>query len=464
MRLEMKQEHHTTYMSGIRDFLTIFFKYKRMIMIVFLLILVIGTVIILNIPRTYEAKTSLLVKFGREFMYRPELGEKAGSMIVMGRAEAMNNEIKILKNQDLIKKVVGTVGIGNLYPNLTGAKMPQGVTAEDIAVGYFEKNLNAVIVAGSSVIEVSFKHENPAVAAQSMNTLIEFFKDKHVEVYSDPKSPFLEEQTREYRAKLRETEGSLQAFKQKHQVFSLDEQRTALLKQRIELDTALKTTETQVRELQERIAYVKSPRWSVDVGPDGKSQLAALEQREQALLEKYNEGSRLVQGVRIEIQARKDSNQRSMEDSRQLELSRLQGELGATQAKVDGLRRQMGQVVGEVQALDGREKDFSGLKRELVTHEANYKTYLDKSEEARISEDLDKRKMTNVSVLQAAMAPVEPVKSDRGKYFLFTLILGLGGGIGLAFARERVPQRCTTALSAEKHLGLPVIVAITLRQ
>jgi polysaccharide biosynthesis protein PslE len=331
-------------------------------------------------------------------------------------------------------------------------------------VEFFDKNLKAVVDRESNVIEVLFKNENPAVAAQAINTLIEFFKDKHVEVYSDPKSSFLEEQTREYREKLRETETTLQTFKQKHQVFSLDEQRTALLKQRSELDIALKSTETQIRELQERIAFVKSPRWNIDIGADGKNQLAILEQKEQAILDKYTENSRAVQSIRTEIQARRDSIQRGLEDSRRIELSRLQGEVGALQAKADGIRRQLGQVVGEVQALDGREKDFSSLKRELGTHEANYKAYLGKSEEARISEDLDKRKMSNVSVLQAATVPVEPAKNDRLKYFFLTLIIGLGGGIGLAFVRERVPQRCTTALSAEKHLGLPVIVAITLRQ
>ena len=39
-------------------------------------------------------------------------------MTVMGREEAMNNEIKILTNQDLMKKVVGVLGVENLYPKL----------------------------------------------------------------------------------------------------------------------------------------------------------------------------------------------------------------------------------------------------------------------------------------------------------------------------------------------------------
>ena len=209
---------------------------------------------------------------------------------------------------------------------------------------------------------------------------------------------------------------------------------------------------------------MKGPQWRTEISPEGKTQLAVLEQKEQELLEKYTENSRTVQSVRKEIQVRKDAIRRSTEDSRQVELSKLEGELGPLQVKADGLRRQLGHVAGEVQSLDGREKDFVNLKRELATREANYKTYVDKSEEARISDDLNKRKMTNVSVLQAAAVPTEPAKRDRAKFMLMALVLGLVGGIGLAFVLETVPQRCTTPLSAEKHLGLPVIVTIALKK
>ena len=454
----MERENPRTYISGVRNFLTIFFKYKRMILTVFLVVAIIGITVALQIPAMYEAKANLLVKFGREFMYRPEVGERAASITAMNREEAMNNEIKILTNQDLMKKVVGVLGVENLYPKLINKKFPQGITAMDFAVRDFEKNFSATISRGSSVIEVSFRHENPAMAAKAVNTLIEFFTDKHVEVYSDPKSSFLEEQASEYDTKLKEAEGNLQAFKQKHQVFSLEEQRNTLLRQRSELDTTLKTTETQIRELQTRIAFVKSPQWRTEISPEARGQLAILEQKEQELLERYAENSRFVQSVRKEIQVRKDTIQRGTEDSRQVELSKLEGELGPLQVKADGLRRQLGQVAGQIPVLDGREKEFVSLKRELATREANYKTYVDKSEEARISDDLNKRKMTNVSILQAATAPTDPAKRDRAKFMLMALVLGLVGGIGLAFVLETVPQRCTTPLSAEKHLSLPVIV------
>ena len=114
----MERENPRTYISGVRTFLAIFFKYKRMILTVFLVVAIIGITIALQIPAMYEAKANLLVKFGREFMYRPESARKAASMTVMGREEAMNNEIKILTNQDLMKKVVGVLGVENLYPKL----------------------------------------------------------------------------------------------------------------------------------------------------------------------------------------------------------------------------------------------------------------------------------------------------------------------------------------------------------
>ena len=123
----MERENPRTYISGVRNFLAIFFKYKRMILTVFLVVAIIGITVALQIPAMYESKANLLVKFGREFMYRPELGDKAASMTVMGREEAMNNEIKILTNQDLMKKVVGVLGVENLYPKLSGGQVsPRG--------------------------------------------------------------------------------------------------------------------------------------------------------------------------------------------------------------------------------------------------------------------------------------------------------------------------------------------------
>lgn len=460
----MHQESTSQIFNDLVKFLTIFFKYKWMILAVFIAVSAIGIYVVIDrYPTLYEAKASILVKLGQESMYRSET-QPNRSERVMGADEALNNEIKILTNHDLIKNVIASIGIKNLYPEWVedGAKETDRML--NAAVGKFGLDLTASPVKDSNIIEIVFKHEQPAVAAKALNTLIEQFKDKHAEVYSDPKSSFLEEQTSTFNVKLKQAEDKLQAFKQQHQVYSLDEQRSALLSQRIILDTTLKTTQTQIQEVEQKIAFAKSPRWNTEAFLDSQNKIRALQQKERELLERYTPNSRMVQSIRREMQAVEESAVGPLEDARGLQLSKLEGELGALKAKADGLRRQIGQISGEVKAIDSREKEFINLKREFSTNEGNYKNYLAKFEESRIVDDMNTRKLSNVSVIQNAIVPTRPAPDKKRQYAILSVILGLVAGFGLAYLREMVPQRLTTPLAAEKHLSLPVMVTIALKK
>ncbi len=68
-------------------------------------------------------------------------------------------------------------------------------------------------------------------------TLVDAFKDKHLEVFSGDGTEFLESQQKNFQKKLRESESDLASFKEKNRVFSFEEQKTALIQQRSTLDT-----------------------------------------------------------------------------------------------------------------------------------------------------------------------------------------------------------------------------------
>ena len=102
----------------------------------------------------------------------------------------------------------------------------------DAAIARFEKKLDIADVKKSSVIQVSFEHKNPQIASKAVNLLVDYFREKHLQVFSSPQSPFLEGQVAAFRKKLLASESEMQSFKQKNQVYSLDEQRTLLLGQR----------------------------------------------------------------------------------------------------------------------------------------------------------------------------------------------------------------------------------------
>jgi len=351
-----------------------------------------------------------------------------------------------------------------------------------------EKDLNIEGIKKSNVIEIAFQHEDPRMAAQAVNLLVEFFKEKHLQAYSDPKSSFLEQQLAAYDLKLKESQNQMEAFRQKHRVFSLEEQRSLLLKQRTELDTSSKTSENQVREIRERLSSLKRQMQTVpeDIPlytetaerykslDDAKTQLLMLQLKEQELLRKYKETNQLVVNVRKEIQIAQDfiKEQETAIKERvrtgknvvyqELEgnLIKVQAELPSQEAKATALREQVAQLDVEIRSLDLREKELDNLKREFTVSERNYKTYLEKTEEARIVDDLNRQKSANISVIQEATVPVKPIKPKKLLNIALGLILGAVSGLGLAFFSEFTAQGMSTPEETERRLGLPVLTTV----
>ena len=204
----MIDERQNTEMQAgtLRDFLAILFKHKTKILVIFVSIVAVVTVVSFLLPPTYEAKSRVLVKFGREYLYSPEVGDK-GQSISFGQEQnqesILNSETEILTSRDLADRVIGSIGVEKLYPDLIGKTYSNGVTPKDVAIIQFGKKLSVEGVKKSNVIDVSFQHKDPHLAAQVVNLLVDYFKDKHLQAYSGLKSSFLEEQLGEYRQRLK---------------------------------------------------------------------------------------------------------------------------------------------------------------------------------------------------------------------------------------------------------------------
>ncbi|MDD5712424.1 MAG: Wzz/FepE/Etk N-terminal domain-containing protein, partial [Smithellaceae bacterium] len=101
--------------ASIKIFLTVLFKYKVLIISVFILIVAAVTAINFLVAPTYEAKSRLLVKYGREHGYSPEVGQN-NAPLVQEPEDIVNSEIEILTNGNLLDDVINSLGAQNLYP------------------------------------------------------------------------------------------------------------------------------------------------------------------------------------------------------------------------------------------------------------------------------------------------------------------------------------------------------------
>lgn len=471
---------------SLRDILTILFRQKRTILAVWISTILLATVVAFLMTPIFEARTSILVKLGREHIYRPEVGNTGAiPQIAFESKSTIKSEIVILTSPDVIRSVIQQLDVEKLYPKLV-ENPPRNMTPIQAAVVKFEKDLSVDFVKDSYVIEVTFRHEDAELAAQALNLLVEFSKEKHLQTYSAPKMSFLEQQVLLYRQKLNDSESRLQAFKQQHSVSSLVEQRRLLLEQQRELDSSLKATQNQIQGLLSQLASLRGQaksipkkiplssqteqyqHQSIDIA---KGNLLTLQMKEQELLTKYTEKSRLVAQVRQEIEmvkkfiAEQDTRLADTVTTglnpvyQQMEIALLNGkaELRGAEARHEEIAHQVRSLSASLRELDQKEAKLKDLEREPEMDQKNYQMYQTKAEEARVSEEMDRLKMTNISIIQPATAPPKPIRPAKTLYILLSVVFGGALGLGVGFVAEYLARGYTTAEQAAEDLGLPVL-------
>jgi uncharacterized protein involved in exopolysaccharide biosynthesis len=499
--------------NGTRDILNVLFKHQRKIVATFLLIVGgVGLYTFLSTP-LYEATASLLIKVGREYVYRPEVGEER-PQLQLNREDLVNSELEILTSRDLAAKVIDTVGIDRLYPGLDkppplfslatlrglledaiawyeGRPRPSAENSKmERATRIFTGSLKVEAIPKSNVVKVQFRHPDPELAAFTVNTLVDSFKAKRLEVFSGPKSSFLDEQVDYYRTQLRDAEQKFETFRQQYGVFSLDQQRSLLLSQRSAIDTELKATQNRVEEARKRLASLidQQKRISemvplgtdserVPVVDDARSRLLALQLKEQELLSKYRDESQIVKNVREEKKVVEDflarvqndrttrtrSGKNPVYEQLQLEIVRTTAEQNAMLAKQATIEQQTMQIDQELRSLDLRDKELQQIERDIKQARMNYETYQARAEEARISEQMDQQKMVNISVIESARMPSRPVLPKKTLNLILAMVFGAAAGIGLAFLVEYLRSGFLTPESAGRSLGVRVLGTVPYR-
>lgn len=473
--------------GNARDILTAFFKQKYLILAVFVLIFAGVAIWIYTSDTLYEAKASLILKFGREHIVRPEVGNMQVSRF--NDESVALSEISILTSRDLAKRVVAALGVHNVYPEFWSSPPKNPERAVEAAAGILLARLLPEHVKDSNVIQVSFLHTEPEMAATVLNTLIEFLKEKHLQVFSDPKASFLSKQLRDYQIQLEHSEENLQTFKRKHDLSSpLVEQQARLLDQRAKLDSEYKTTQNRLKGLAGKIASLDAqmktilqniPVSTVEEGGNlekAKADLFALKREEQRLLTKYTETSYPVMNLRKEIDLvekfilaeQKNERANTIASGKKAMYSQLEKERLGAVSEINTLEEsshvialQIEDLDKKIQRLDELNKELIVLERQRAADEQNYQLYLKKVEEAKVSEEMDRLKMSNISVIQPAEVPRRPAGRPTDLKLILGAIFGVMMGVGVGFVAEYLEGAYTRPDQAGEDLGLPVLASFS---
>ena len=149
-----------------------------------------------------------------------------------------------------------------------------------------------------------------------------------------------------------------------------------------------------------------------------------------------------------------------------LSIKSMQAERAAT---VQALQARKGQLQADLAAMSSRQTDEPGLAAEQEKLDRDYqvlKTQYDKlladREEIRLRGDVKTETgAVQFRVVNPPSAPTAPTAPNRPLLLVGVLILGIGAGVGTAFAVGQLKGSFPTAARLERAVGLPVIGSIT---
>jgi uncharacterized protein involved in exopolysaccharide biosynthesis len=477
----------------LHDFLAIGFRRRQLIVTTFLGILVLGVLVALLLPTQYESQMKILVRRERADSMVSANREPAYEPRTYVTEEELESEAELLKSWDLLTKVVVACDLHKSGSNSfwDALRRDESVNENErigraaLALG---KKLTVEPIRRTNLISVTYKTSNPEMAAGVLNTLASLYLDKHLALRRVPGAvEFFNEQAGGYREALEKTEAELANFSRKEGVVSPSLEKEIKVRRMAEFEAgsreagaAVAQTRQRIHTLEAQLASLPSRQTTQVRTSDNpqlmqslKAMLLDLELRRTQLLAKFEPSYRPVQDVEAQIAkareaiaAAEKAPLREETTDRDPAYEALRTELGRSKtelAALEGRSAAMADLVqayrAETQQLGRKEILHQDLLRATKAQEENYLLYLRKQEEARISEALDRQRISNAVIAQAATVPLEP--SSNG--LLVMVLVGLVACVAsamLAFVVDYWDPSFRTPEEVQSFLGSPVVAAI----
>jgi uncharacterized protein involved in exopolysaccharide biosynthesis len=480
-----------------RDVASVIFRHKLLICATFLVVAVGSGVMALMAPNEYESRMKILVKNTRsDVPITPErtTGSTTAQFVNEVSENQINSEIELLTSEDLLKQVVTECG---LYKNnssllvrlgLKSVNPNQAAQVEESS-RQLAKDLVITPVKKANIIDVKYSSASPEMSAAVLRKVQDLYLEKHLKLHRPPGTyDFFKTKADQYEGELQAAEKERSSFQQSMNVISLTQQKDQTVQKLAEARSKLMESDAYLREVNDRIARVEQELQKLQPRIVTQSRtlpnqysaerlntlMVELQNRRTQLLTKFRPDDRLVKEVDQQIRTTKAaldkaSNESATEQSTGLNPLRQTLETELARGRVDqagavgrraSLAGQVAQYENLLSRLEGSTSAYEDLNRKVKQSEESYQLYKQKEEEARITDELDQNKITNVSVAEAPAQPQLPARPNRLLNLILGIVLGALLSIGSVFAVELMRDTVLTPRELEGLTGRKVLVSV----
>lgn len=384
-------------------------------------------------------------------------------------AERVSSSLKLGEDSDLFAPkgsslFAALAGIFNRSQTEAGALKASFKDSE--AASILLSSVTVRPVQGSRLVDVSYSDSNPNRAQRIANAYGEAFiaanLDKRFEANAYAKT-FLEDQIKQLKLRLEESEKAQLDFAQKEQIvvtnekYSIAEANLAAANTSLGSIVAERIKNEQLWRQVEGNDAINLPQLLTNAVIDG------LRAKRNALVTEYQEK---LETFKPSYPAMVQIDNKIKEIDRQLstEVRTIRSSLKAayessvsqeteTKARIETLRK-------EVIELQKRSIQYNIFKREADTNRELYNGLLQRFKEVDIAGGVG---ANNIFIVDKAQLPGAPYSPSLSRALILSVLLGLGVGIGAALSIENLDDTVETAEDVERitsHPGLGIIPRI----
>jgi capsular exopolysaccharide synthesis family protein len=445
---------------SFRDLLTIFFTKVHVFLGILITIILVTLGVAFFTDPIYKVTGHILVKPLLEQSVKLMAPPATQMSTQPVRIQDITSEVSILESPQLLSMVVKeldlTKGIepknflsrAGLYLLDQGNKLmvAWGLSVqpspEDQAVLALKKKLDIMPVALSNVIEISLTGKSPERITKIVNTLMHDYVEYHVSLYrAKGARVFYAAQAQLFAQSLKQAEDDLESFKKKWAIIEISAQNDA----NIELLRMLRENQALVQaNISDRQTKIRVQQRNL--ARTGEVGVITKDMQSGILEELVREmGPLLVDRERIAALYQKSSLKyqslnRQVEELKKGYNKQTKELLQGSALDVNGLNSYaavLGKHISEIEKnsllLSEKQVEYERLLRELKQQEKNYLLYLNKTEEARIEEQQDSARVSNVIVSSWGQVPSVPVFPKKLLMCFLSLVIGSLVGIAGAF-------------------------------
>ncbi len=327
----------------------------------------------------------------------------------------------------------------------------------------FQDRLGVKPIRQTRLVEVSFKDRDPKFAAEILNALFDAYIDMNVQKKfqaTEQATEFLTAQIAGIRSEIDRDERKLQEYGAEKNIIALSDTETTVVEKLGELNKAL--TAAQIDMIQKETYYNEIRMASPDYIPEAINNplIQRLREdyvrmsreyakRQETFLPDYPEMVRL----KTELDAAKVALETETGGLIKGAYSDYQAALQQYRSLDAVFNRQKQDAI----QLNSNAILYNSLKIEVANKKSLQENLMRRQSETGVSARLKGLRTSNVWIVDRAVPPGDPSSPKKKLNMVLALMLGLFGGLGLAFLFEHLDSSIKSFEDVDKYAKLPTL-------